>query len=102
MIITTTPNIDGVRITSYLVIVSGEAAMGANMFRDMLAGISNVVGRRSGSYEKELRKTRDTALKELENSADDLGVNAVVGVNIDYEVLGEKNGMLMADVRETV
>jgi uncharacterized protein YbjQ (UPF0145 family) len=102
MIITTTPNIDGVRITSYLGIVSGEAAMGANMFRDMLAGISNVVGRRSGSYEKELRKTRDTALKELENSADDLGVNAVVGVNIDYEVLGEKNGMLMADVRETV
>jgi len=102
MIITTTPNIDGVRITNYLGIVSREAVMGANMFRDMLAGISNIVGRRSGSYEKEFRKARDTALKELENSADDLGVNAVVGVNIDYEVLGEKNGMLMADVRETV
>ena len=101
MIITTTPTIDGKRIISYLGIVTGEAVMGANMFRDMFASIRDIVGGRSGSYEKELRKARDTALKELEESANDLGANAVVGVDIDYEVLGEKNGMLMVSVSGT-
>ena len=101
MIITTTPTIDGKRITSYLGIVTGEAVMGANLFRDMFASIRDIVGGRSGSYEKELRKARDTALKELEESANDLGANAVVGVDIDYEVLGEKNGMLMVSVSGT-
>ena len=75
--------------------------MGANMFRDMFASIRDIVGGRSGSYEKELRKARDTALKELEESANDLGANAIVGVDIDYEVLGEKNGMLMVSVSGT-
>ena len=92
----------GSGITSYLGIVTGEAVMGANMFRDKFAGIRDIVGGRSSSYEKELRKARKKALKELEDSDDTLGANAVVGVNIDYEVLGEKNGMLMMDVRETV
>jgi uncharacterized protein YbjQ (UPF0145 family) len=101
MIVTTTPNIEGKNIIQYLGIVTGEAVMGANMFRDMFAGLRDIVGGRSGSYEKELRKARDTALKELEDSANDLGANAVVGVDIDYEVLGEKNGMLMVSVSGT-
>lgn len=101
MIITTTPGIDGKKIVGYLGVVTGEAVMGANMFRDMFAGIRDIVGGRSGSYEKELRKARDTAFKEIEQSAKDLGANAVVGVDIDYEVLGEKNGMLMVSVSGT-
>jgi uncharacterized protein YbjQ (UPF0145 family) len=101
MIFTTTPTIDGKRITSYLGIVTGEAIMGANMFRDMFASIRDIVGGRSGAYEKELRKARELAFQELEDSANDLGANAVVGVDIDYEVLGEKNGMLMVSVSGT-
>jgi uncharacterized protein YbjQ (UPF0145 family) len=101
MIITTTPNIDGKKITKYLGIVTGEAVMGANMFKDMFAGIRDIVGGRSGAYEKELRKTRETAFQELEDSAIQLGANAVVGVDIDYEVLGEKNGMFMVSVSGT-
>jgi uncharacterized protein YbjQ (UPF0145 family) len=101
MIVTTTPNIEGKRIVKYLGIVTGEAVMGANMFKDMFAGLRDIVGGRSASYEKELRKARETALKELEDSADDFGANAVVGVDIDYEVLGEKNGMLMVSVSGT-
>ena len=91
----------GEKDNQYLGIVTGEAVMGANMFKDMFASIRDIVGGRSGSYEKELRKARDTALKELEESANDLGANAVVGVDIDYEVLGEKNGMLMVSVSGT-
>lgn len=75
--------------------------MGANMFRDMFAGIRDIVGGRSGAYEKELRKAREIAFQELEDSAKDLGANAVVGIDIDYEVLGEKNGMLMVSVSGT-
>jgi uncharacterized protein YbjQ (UPF0145 family) len=101
VIITTTPNIDGQKITAYLGVVTGEAVMGANMFKDMFAGIRDIVGGRSGTYEKELRKARETAFQELEDSADALGANAVVGVDIDYEVLGEKNGMLMVSVSGT-
>ena len=101
MIITTTPNIEGKRIIQYLGLVTGEAVMGANMFKDMFASIRDIVGGRSGSYEEELRKARDVALRELEESANDLGANAVVGVDIDYEVLGEKNGMLMVSVSGT-
>jgi uncharacterized protein YbjQ (UPF0145 family) len=101
MIVTTTPNIEGKKIIKYLGLVTGEAVMGANMFKDMFASIRDIVGGRSGSYEKELRKARDMALRELEESATDLGANAVVGVDIDYEVLGEKNGMLMVSVSGT-
>ena len=101
MIITTTPNIEGKRVIQYLGLVTGEAVMGANMFKDMFASIRDIVGGRSGSYEKELRKARDVALRELEESANDLGANAVVGVDIDYEVLGQKNGMLMVSVSGT-
>ena len=101
MIITTTPNIDGRTIHGYLGVVTGEAVMGANLFKDLFAGIRDIVGGRSGVYEKELRKARDLAFAELQDAAGQLGANAVVGVDIDYEVLGEKNGMLMVSVSGT-
>ena len=101
MIITTTPNIEGKRITEYLGVVTGEAIMGANLFRDIFAGIRDIVGGRSGAYEKELRKAREIAFEEIEEAARNLGANALVGVDIDYEVLGEKSGMLMVSVSGT-
>jgi len=101
MIITTTPNVEGKKISGYLGVVTGETIMGANLFRDLFAGIRDIVGGRSGAYEKELRKARNIALKELETAAAKLGANAVVGVDIDYEVLGQKNGMLMVSVSGT-
>jgi len=82
-------------------VVAGEAVLGANMFRDMFAGIRDIVGGRSGSYEKELRRARETAFADLEATAAELGAHAVVGVDIDYEVLGESNGMLMFSVSGT-
>ena len=101
MIITTTPTIEGKTIREYLGIVTGEAIMGANMFKDLFAGIRDIVGGRAGIYEKELRKARDVALEEVKTTALSLGANAVIGVDIDYEVLGEKNGMLMVSVSGT-
>lgn len=101
MIITTTPDLEGHRIQEYLGVVTGEAVLGANLFRDLFAGIRDIVGGRSGSYEKELRKARDVAFQELEQAARDRGGNAVIGVDIDYEVLGESNGMLMVSVSGT-
>jgi uncharacterized protein YbjQ (UPF0145 family) len=101
MIMTTTPNIEGKRITAYLGVVTGEAVLGANLFRDLFAGIRDIVGGRSGSYEKELRRARETAFEEIQEAATRLGANAVVAVDIDYEVLGEKNGMLMVSVSGT-
>jgi uncharacterized protein YbjQ (UPF0145 family) len=81
--------------------VTGEAVVGANLFRDLFAGLRDIVGGRSGAYEKELRKARDLALEEITEAALELGANAILGVDIDYEVLGEKNGMLMASVSGT-
>lgn len=101
MIITTTPQIEGKRITTYLGVVTGEAVLGANLFRDLFAGIRDIVGGRSGAYEKELRKARDIAFEELAEMGRQLGANAIVGVDIDYEVLGEKNGMLMVSISGT-
>ena len=101
MIITTTPNVEGRRISEYLGVVTGEAIMGANLFRDLFAGIRDIVGGRSGAYEKELRKAREIAFEEIGTAATNLGANAVVGVDIDYEVLGEKSGMLMVSVSGT-
>jgi len=95
MITTTTPSIEGKAIVQYLGIVTGEAVMGANMFRDLFAGIRDIVGGRSGAYEKELSQARQLAMQEMEAMAEQLGANAVVGVDIDYEVLGAGNGMLM-------
>lgn len=95
MITTTTPNVEGKKITQYFGIVTGEAIMGANLFRDLFAGIRDIVGGRSAAYEKELNQARQMAMQEMEAMAMQRGANAVVGVDIDYEVLGAGNGMLM-------
>ena len=101
MIITTTPHIEGRKITKYLGVVTGEAIMGANLFRDLFASIRDIVGGRSAAYEKELKNAREVAFAEIEEAALNLGANAVVAVDIDYEVLGEKSGMLMVSVSGT-
>ncbi|MEG2046440.1 MAG: heavy metal-binding domain-containing protein [Comamonas sp.] len=101
MIVTTTPSIEGKSITQYCGVVAGEAILGANMFKDMFAGIRDLVGGRSATYERELQKAREIALKELQERAADLGANAVVGVDLDYEVLGQGNGMLMVSASGT-
>jgi uncharacterized protein YbjQ (UPF0145 family) len=101
LILTTTPAIDGKRVTHYLGVVTGEAVLGANLFRDLFAGIRDIVGGRSGAYEEELRRARDLAFEDLQEAAAELGANAVVGIDIDYELLGEKNGMLMVSLSGT-
>ncbi|TQQ84691.1 putative heavy metal-binding protein [Peptacetobacter hominis] len=101
MIITTTPSVDGYRIVDYKGIVYGEVVSGVNFFKDITAGLRNVFGGRSGSYEDELKKAREEALYELEQRASAMGANAVVGVDTDYEVLGADNGMLMVTVSGT-
>jgi uncharacterized protein YbjQ (UPF0145 family) len=99
--ITTTPSIEGKRITRYCGIVCVEAILGANLFKDIFAGIRDLVGGRSQTYEKELQRARDIALRELEERALELGANAVIGVDLDYEVLGQTNGMLMVSASGT-
>lgn len=101
MELTTTPSMEGRKIIRYCGVVAGEAVLGANIFKDMFAGIRDIVGGRSGTYEKELRKARKIALDELAEQARELGANAVIGIDIDYEVLGEKNGMLMVSASGT-
>jgi uncharacterized protein YbjQ (UPF0145 family) len=101
MIVTTTPQIEGRRITRYFGVVAGEAILGANLFKDMFAGIRDLVGGRSATYERELQRARDIALKELQQRAQEMGANAVVGVDLDYEVLGQGNGMLMVSASGT-
>lgn len=101
MLTTTTPTVEGRPVTQYLGIVTGEAILGANVFRDLFAGIRDIVGGRSGSYEKVLGSARDTALREMQERAAALGANAVLGVDLDYEVLGRENGMLMVSASGT-
>ena len=101
MQLTTTPSIEGKRITRYCGVIAGEAILGANVFKDMFAGIRDLVGGRSGTYEKELQRARQIALDELEERARDLGANAVVGIDIDYEIMGKENGMLMVSASGT-
>jgi uncharacterized protein YbjQ (UPF0145 family) len=101
MDMTTTPSMEGKKITRYCGVVAGEAVLGANVFKDMFASIRDIVGGRSGTYENELRKARQIALDELAEQARELGANAVVGIDLDYEVLGEKNGMLMVSASGT-
>jgi uncharacterized protein YbjQ (UPF0145 family) len=101
MLMTTTPSVDGQRIQQYLGVVTGEAILGANLFKDLFAGIRDLVGGRSSTYERELQKARDIAMQELAERAAELGANAVVGIDIDYEVLGQANGMLMVAVSGT-
>ena len=101
MLITTTPSVEGRRITRYCGVVCGEAILGANLFKDLFAGIRDLVGGRSGTYERELQNAREIALQELQQRAAALGANAIVGVDLDYEVLGQQNGMLMVTASGT-
>jgi uncharacterized protein YbjQ (UPF0145 family) len=101
MILTTTPTIEGKQITNYHGIVFGEVIAGVNFVRDFFAGVRNIVGGRSSSYEDELTQARETAMRELEHRAMEKGANAVVGIDLDYEVLGENNGMLMVTASGT-
>lgn len=101
MIITTTPTIEGKKIVDYKGIVFGEVISGVDFLKDFAAGLSNFFGGRSGTYEQELVQARQNALTEMEQRARDRGANAVVGVDIDYEVLGADNGMLMVTASGT-
>lgn len=101
MIVTTTHEIQGRNVERYLGIVTGEAILGANLFRDLFANIRDIVGGRSGAYEKELAQARDIALQEMRDRAQQLGANAILGVDLDYEVLGQANGMLMVSASGT-
>jgi len=101
MILTTTQTVESRPVREYLGIVSGEAILGANIFLDLFAGVRDIVGGRSGAYEKVLGNARETALGELEAAARQRGADAVVGVDLDYEVLGQNNGMLMVTASGT-
>ena len=103
MIVTTTPSVEGRAISDYLGVIAGEAVMGANVFKDIFAGVRNIIGGRSGAYEKELEAARQAAFDDLTAKASDLGADAVVGVDIDYEVIGGGGGgnMLLVSVSGT-
>ncbi len=101
MIVTTTPSVEGKKIVEYKGIVFGEVVSGVNFLKDFAAGMRNFFGGRSGSYEEELLAARTQALEEMEKRAEAMGANAVVGVDVDYEVLGADNGMLMVSVSGT-
>lgn len=102
MIVTTTDSVEGRAATEYLGIVSGEAVMGTNIFRDFFAGIRDIVGGRSGSYEKELRNAKDIALEEMMEQARELGADAIVSVDLDYESIGSnEKSMLMVSANGT-
>ena len=101
MIVTSTHNVDGRQVEQYLGIVTGEAILGANLFLDLFASIRDVVGGRSAAYEKELTRAREIAVQEMTERAEQMGANAILGVDLDYEVLGQKNGMLMVSASGT-
>ena len=101
MIMTTTNNLEGKEINQYLGIITGEAILGANIFKDFFAGIRDIVGGRSASYEKELKEARRIAFSELEEKAFQLGANAIIGIDVDYETIGETGSMLMVSVTGT-
>lgn len=101
MIITTTPSVEGHHIIEYRGVIFGEVISGVDFVRDFAAGLTNFFGGRSGSYEEELMRARDQAMAEMERRAMERGANAVVGVDIDYEVLGSNNGMLMVTASGT-
>ena len=101
MLLTTTNAVEGRPVRSYLGIVTGEVIVGANIFRDLFAAITDIVGGRSGAYEGKLREAREQAFHELEGEAADRGADAVIGIDIDYEVLGKDGSMLMVTVSGT-
>lgn len=103
MLVVTTSSIEGRKITQYLGLVSGDAILGANIFRDFFAGIRDIVGGRSAAYEKELRTAKQLAIEEMIREAEQLGANAIVGVDLDYETIsmGQGGGMLMVSANGT-
>jgi len=101
VIVTTTPSVEGRKITEYKGIVTGEAIMGANIFKDLFAGIRDIVGGRSATYERELRRARDIAMEEIQTAAAEMGANAVVGIDLDYETVGTNASMLMVTISGT-
>ncbi len=101
MIETTTPAVEGKAITDYYGVVTGEAIVGANIFRDFFAGIRDIVGGRSAAYEKELTRAREIAFGEMHQQARDRGANGIVGIDIDYETVGDRGAMLMVSVSGT-
>jgi len=101
MLMSTTPTFEGRPIKQYLGVVNGESIIGANIFKDMFAAVRNVVGGRAGAYERTLADAREIAMREAQEAAQKLGANAIVGIDVDYEVLGADNGMLMVCVSGT-
>ena len=101
MLMTTTPTIEGKQISKYYGIVSGEAILGANLFKDMFAGFRDIVGGRSAMYEEELRNAKDIALNEMADMAAQMGANAIVGIDLDYETIGQNGSMLMVSASGT-
>ncbi|MGQ0606968.1 MAG: heavy metal-binding domain-containing protein [Chloroflexota bacterium] len=101
MILTTTPSVDGRAITEYLGVVTGEAILGANIVRDLFAGVRDIVGGRSGAYEEELRRAREIAMDELTAEGTTRGADAVVGIDLDYETVGQGGSMLMVTASGT-
>ena len=102
MLVTTTNNLDGRKVVEYLGIVSGEAIMGANIFKDFFASIRDIVGGRSAAYEEELRKAKQIAIDEMTMQAEERGANAIVGIDLDYETIGGKTmNMLMVSASGT-
>ncbi|MEM6845950.1 MAG: heavy metal-binding domain-containing protein [Bacteroidota bacterium] len=101
MLVTTTSTLQGKTVTEHLGLVSGEAIIGANVFRDFFAGIRDIVGGRSGSYERALRDTKEIALREMQEEAHKLGANAIIGVDLDYETVGKESSMLMVTASGT-
>ena len=98
---TVVPNGEGAKVAQFLGVVNGEAIIGANIFRDMFSSVRDVVGGRAGGYERALSGARDAALEDLIAAARELGANGVIGIDFDYEVLGEANGMMMVAVSGT-
>lgn len=101
MLKTTTSTIDGKQIQEYLGVVVGEAILGANIFKDIFGAIRDIVGGRSGAYEREMGKAREIAFEEMEAKARSMGANGIVGIDIDYEVVGQQGGMMMVSVSGT-
>ena len=101
MLMTTTTTVEGKPVSRYLGVVTGEAIIGANVFRDLFASVRDIVGGRSATYERGLAEAREVAMQEMQERAQQLGANAVIGIDIDYEVMGQNNGMLMVSVSGT-
>lgn len=101
MLLSTTNNIDGHVIKEYKGVITGEAIIGANLFKDIFASITDLVGGRSGSYERVLREAKDEAMQELQLNAQRLGANAVIGIDLDYETIGQSSSMLMVTASGT-